>query len=127
MLEVLRRCPRGGRIELNRSYLFWSNDLVELGAGRPLPVQPHHGLAAANANRVAAGGGIALDTDPGNSSEEIACVRWPPTSNVVTIEKPRERGALLSPLVKLAETPLRIGGDGNACQLSRRRQQDYLD
>lgn len=126
-LEVLRRCPRRGRIELDRSDLFWSNDLVELGAGRPLPVQPHHRLAVANAKRVAADGGIVLDTDPGNSSEEIACVRGPPTSNVLAIEKPPKRGAVLSPLVKLAETPLRISGDGNALQLSRRRQQDDLD
>ena len=51
-LQILRRNPGVGGIELDRRYLRGVNDFIELRAGYTLAVDPNHGLAAPDADGI---------------------------------------------------------------------------
>src|SRR5258705_12029450 len=51
-LQVLRRNPGVGGIELDRRYLRGVNDFIELRAGYTLAVDPNHRLATSDADSI---------------------------------------------------------------------------
>src|SRR6266568_6554450 len=116
-IQILRRDPGGRWVELDAPDVAGLDEVVQLGAGNALPVDPHRRLAAADANGVPAGRGGA-DRNARDGAEQLTRGRGRDAADVRELQKAGERPPLLPVIVELPKPADRIGVDAHFLQLS---------
>src|SRR5881396_414334 len=125
-IQILRRDPGGRWVELDSPDVAGLDDVVQLGAGDALPVDPYGRLAAPDPNGVPAGRGGA-DRDARHAPEQRTRARGRDAADVRELQKAGERPPLLPVIVELSKPPDRIGVDAHFLQLSWSGRDDDLE